>query len=149
MGASPTKRLASAITCAAGGAAATIALVMPVSWVMKPGTRTPAFIRLWKRSTTRSPSSITMATSVARSPIAGEMPVVSKSMTAMRVKSNHHGADNQVLFWNQCDWLDQSSARSLPMSRSSASLDGIGLRAVSVDVSRLTSSRCSSVRVKP
>jgi hypothetical protein len=85
MGTSPTKRPASAITCAAGGAAATIALVMPVSCVMNEGMRTPAFIRLWNRSTTRPPSIITIATSVARSPIAGEMPVVSKSMTAMRV----------------------------------------------------------------
>jgi len=37
IGASPTKRAASAITCAAGGAACTIAFVMPVSCVMKDG----------------------------------------------------------------------------------------------------------------
>ena len=46
-GVSPTKRLARAITSNAGGASATMALVMPVSWVMKGGTQTPAFIRLW------------------------------------------------------------------------------------------------------
>ena len=68
----------------AGGAAATMALVMPVSWVMKGGIGTPVFIRLWKRSTMRPPSVITMATSVARSPRVGETPVVSKSMAAMR-----------------------------------------------------------------
>ena len=46
MGLPPTKRAASRITCSAGGAACTISLVMPVSWVMKGFTRTPAFIRL-------------------------------------------------------------------------------------------------------
>ena len=40
----------------AGGALATMALVMPVRPVMKGGMRTPAFIRLWNRSTTRPPS---------------------------------------------------------------------------------------------
>ena len=68
MGALPTKRAASAITLAAAGAACTMALVMPVSCVMKDGTQVSAFIRLWKRSTTRPPSSSTMATSVARAP---------------------------------------------------------------------------------
>jgi len=47
MGLPATKRAASRITCSAGGAAYTISLVMPVSWVMKLFTRTPAFIRLW------------------------------------------------------------------------------------------------------
>ncbi|MNV46900.1 hypothetical protein D3C71_1387470 [compost metagenome] len=46
MGASPTKRAASCITPAASGAAFTIALVMPVSWVMNDGIHTPVFIRL-------------------------------------------------------------------------------------------------------
>src|SRR4051812_7518634 len=54
---------------------------------MKAGMRTPAFIRLWKRSTTWSPSINTIATSVARSPMVGERPVVSKSMTAVRGKA--------------------------------------------------------------
>jgi hypothetical protein len=58
---------------------------MPVNDSMKDEIRTPAFIRLWKRPTTSPPSSITMATSVARSPMVGERPVVSKSMTAKRV----------------------------------------------------------------
>jgi hypothetical protein len=53
---SPTKRRACAITSAAGGASATMALVMPVSCVMNGGMRTPAFIRLWNWSTTRPPS---------------------------------------------------------------------------------------------
>ena len=83
-GVSPTTRAASAITGAAGGAAATIALLMPVNDSMNAEMRTPAFIRRWNRSTTRSPSSSTIATSVARSPIRGERPVVSKSMTAVR-----------------------------------------------------------------
>ena len=61
-----------------------MALVMPVSPVMNEGIHAPVFIRLWKRSTTIPPCSSTMATSVARSPIWGEMPVVSKSITAMR-----------------------------------------------------------------
>ena len=85
MGQSPTNRAASRITCATGGAACTIALVMPVSCVMNAGMRTPGFIRLWKRSTTAPFSVSTMATSVGRSPSAGEMPVVSKSMMAMGV----------------------------------------------------------------
>ena len=42
----PTTRAASRMTCSAGGAACTISLVMPVSWVMKLFTRSPAFIKL-------------------------------------------------------------------------------------------------------
>jgi hypothetical protein len=60
-----------------------MALLMPVSWVMKGGIHAPVCIRLWNRSTTWPPSSSTMATSVARAPWPGDMPVVSKSMTAM------------------------------------------------------------------
>ena len=83
MGAAPTKRAASRITSAAGGAVRSMALVMPVSSVMKGETQAPVCIRLWKRSTTRPCSSSTMATSVALAPWAGVMPVVSKSMTAI------------------------------------------------------------------
>jgi hypothetical protein len=60
-----------------------MALLMPVSSVMKGGIHAPAFIRLWKRSRMRPWSSSTIATSVARPPPSGDMPVVSKSMTAI------------------------------------------------------------------
>jgi hypothetical protein len=83
IGASPTKRLAAAIISSAGGASSIISLPMPVYASMNAGMRTPAFISDWKRSTTLPSSTRAMATSVARSPIAGERPVVSKSMTAM------------------------------------------------------------------
>lgn len=53
--------------------------------VMKAGMCRPAFIRLWKRSTTQPFSTSTMATSVARSPMAGDRPVVSKSITAIQL----------------------------------------------------------------
>ena len=46
MGTLPTKRLASRITLSAAGAAATIALVMPVRLEIKAGIYRPAFIRL-------------------------------------------------------------------------------------------------------
>jgi hypothetical protein len=70
------------MTARAGGARSSIALLMPVSCSMKGGTQAPLFIRLWKRPTISPPWTSTAATSVARAPIAGDMPVVSKSMTA-------------------------------------------------------------------
>ncbi len=84
MGASPTKRAASRITDSAGGAVSSMAGVMPVSWMMKGGSQAPVLMRLWNRSTGRPSSMSTMATSVARAPCEGVMPVVSKSMTAIR-----------------------------------------------------------------
>ena len=60
-----------------------MALLMPVSCSMNGGTQAPLFIKLWKRPTTCPSSTNTAAISVARAPCAGDMPVVSKSMTAM------------------------------------------------------------------
>jgi hypothetical protein len=74
--------MASCITARAGGALASMALLMPVSCSMKGGTQAPLFIRLWKRPTICPSSTSTTAISVARAPWAGDMPVVSKSMTA-------------------------------------------------------------------
>jgi hypothetical protein len=71
IGASPTKRLAAPITSSAGGAPSIISLLMPVYASMNAEMRTPAFISEWKRSTTLPSSTRTMATSVARSPMAG------------------------------------------------------------------------------
>ena len=59
----PTKAAASRMTWSAGGAARSMALLMPVSWVMFHGMLCPASIRLWKRSTMRPPSTSTMPTS--------------------------------------------------------------------------------------
>ena len=47
IGCAPTKSATSRITFAAGGAAHTISLVMPVSCSMNGDTHAPAFIRLW------------------------------------------------------------------------------------------------------
>ena len=70
------------MTARAGGARSSIAFVMPVSCSMNGGTQAPLRIRLWNRPTISPPRTSTAATSVARAPIAGDMPVVSKSMTA-------------------------------------------------------------------
>jgi hypothetical protein len=76
------KRASSAITSADGGALASISLLMPVRAWMCGGTQAPLFIRLLQASTTSPWRTSTAATSVARPPLVGPSPVVSKSTTA-------------------------------------------------------------------
>jgi len=90
-GISPTKSDTSRMTLAAVGAWRIIAFEIPVSASMNEGMRTPAFIKLWYRSTTLPFSRMTAAISVARSPCAGDKPVVSKSITATTSKIHSPG----------------------------------------------------------
>ena len=46
-GVMPTNSLTSFITCSAEGAVRNMALLIPVNCSINPGTRTPAFIKLW------------------------------------------------------------------------------------------------------
>ena len=74
--------MTSRITACAGGALRSMALLMPVSCSMNGGTQAPLFMRLWKRPTMAPSCTNTAAISVARAPWLGDMPVVSKSITA-------------------------------------------------------------------
>ncbi len=66
------------------GAPCSIAVVMPVIWVISVGTRTPGSTKVRNSWPTRPSTTSRADTSITRAPIAGLSPVVSKSSTTKR-----------------------------------------------------------------